>query len=141
MSGLDMGKDARSSFDILAGRRFEELSHAEKEEYGRALKRESEATAELIAANLNRNKMASVLQHLLAGALRRAGISFSYGSRSEQGYDLDLPDHGAIIRIMRAAGPTGEEQVLSAGNVILVQGQEAAEALAALIDWKGESGG
>lgn len=141
MSGLDMGKGIRSSFDILAGRRFEELSHAEKEDYGRARNRQAEETAERIVANLNRNTLASALQHMLATTLRRAGISFSYGSRSEQGYDLDLPDHGAVICIMLTPGPNGEEQALSAPNVILVPGEAAAEALAALIKRRGESGG
>lgn len=126
-------RDNRSSFEILGDRRFEELTPAEKEQYAAARDREATALAEAMAVNLNRGSLASSLQHMLAQTLRRAGIAFSYGDRSEQGYDLDLADLGAKLRVMHRPGPIGEPQDLTAGNVILVQGEDAANAFASLI--------
>lgn len=55
----DSGPEPRTPQDIVGNRRFEELSAAEKAQFGRLHKAESQVTVNALEANLNRHKAAT----------------------------------------------------------------------------------
>ena len=82
------------------------------------------------------------VERIIADALDKAGIAYVCETDQENSARLDfyLPDTGIYIEAKRMASDRSAEQLRRANNVILVQGLEAARALASWIAAKEPSG-
>ena len=83
--------------------------------------------------------MTDPVEAIIAAALDRAGIAYTrpgHGSapgNPGQTLDFHLPAFDTFIECKRMATPRTESQMATVANIIVIQGIDAARALAALI--------
>ena len=88
---------------------------------------------QLIVDNLNRNVMARCQQRDIEAALKASGVRYMHGGVSAHDLVLNLPDYGLAIGVNRAQRPGKDDLLPPTENMIVVQGEQAAQALASLI--------
>jgi hypothetical protein len=75
------------------------------------------------------------MERIIEAALVDAGIAFQsdFGGGTPHNLDFDLPDYGIAIEVKRGHTPRIAAQMARVENVVVAQGKEAVEFLAAAI--------